>query len=243
MAIKLITLNIEGDKHIHRFLPVLKQHKADVICFQELFEIDCSWIAAELGMTQFKYVPTVKIEHENKYGIAPKGNWGIALMTKLPVSAWNIDYYSDFNELKTFNEPNDNVRSVLFANLGDGEKEYRIATTHFTWSPGGKTTDLQRQDFARLKTILSQYQDLVICGDFNAPRGQEMFSLFEELFTDNVPKEITTTIDPTLHYAGHKNLQFVVDTIFSTPQYRVSNVQIVSGVSDHMGVMGMVEKL
>lgn len=36
--LKLITLNIEMDKHYSRFLPFLDSEKADVICLQEVPE-------------------------------------------------------------------------------------------------------------------------------------------------------------------------------------------------------------
>ncbi|MDQ5951411.1 MAG: hypothetical protein QG639_692, partial [Patescibacteria group bacterium] len=130
----------------------------------------------------------------------------------------------------------------IVATVSEGGEEYRIATTHFTWSPAGNTTDAQREDFARLKAILLQYKDLVLCGDFNAPRGREMFSSFESLYKDNVPKEVTTTIDKDLHYAGDKNLQLVVDSIFTTPHYQVSEVKMLSGVSDHLGIFGVLSK-
>lgn len=243
MPIKLVTLNIEGDKHINRFLPQLKKISPDVICFQEMFEADSEMIARELDMTQYKYVPTVKVEKENKYGISPRGNWGVCLMTKLTVKRWDVFHYSDFTEQKSFHEPNDVVRSVIVSILSYGENEYRVATTHFTWSPGGEATDLQRQDFARLKDVLNQYEDMVLCGDFNAPRGREIFNLFETLYHDSVPQEITTTIDPTLHYAGDLNLQLVVDTIFTSTHYQVSKVQVLKSLSDHYGIYGEVQRL
>lgn len=242
MSIKLITLNVEGDKHIHRFLPVLKDLNPDVVCFQELFEVDAPFIANELGMVTSKYVPTMSISQENKYGFNLKGNWGIGIMTKLEVKESQVFQYGPFSELKVFQQPNDDIRSVIISTLSDGKNDYRIATTHFTWSPAGNITDAQREDFVRLKAILIQYEDLVLCGDFNAPRGREMFSLFEGLYKDNVPKEITTTIDKNLHYAGDKNLQLVVDSIFTTPHYQVKNVQVLNGVSDHMGIYGEIVK-
>jgi endonuclease/exonuclease/phosphatase family metal-dependent hydrolase len=243
MSIKVVTLNIEGDKHIDRFLPVLQDLQPDVVCLQELFEEDVPGIVAALNMSSHIYVPTMKVEQENRYRINPRGNWGIGMLTRLEVKSAESFYYRDFTDLKVFEEPNDAVPAVIVTTVSDGKTEYRIATTHFTWSPGGETTDLQRQDFEQLTSIVSQYPDLVLCGDFNAPRGREIFSLFEERYTDNLPKDVTTTIDNSLHYAGQKNLQLVVDSIFSTPEYIVSNVQILSEVSDHMGVYGEIEKL
>lgn len=241
MAEKLVTLNVEGDRHLDRFLAVLRELQPSIVCLQELFEVDVPRVVQELGMSEYRYVPTMMITEENRVQFPLKGNWGVALLTKLQVKSWEVFYYSQSSELRVFVEPNDSIRAVIVATLSDGVDEYRVATTHFTWSPDGKPSELQRQDFARLKAILAQYPELILCGDFNAPRGGEMFSLFEQLYTDNVPQDVTTTIDNEWHYAK-KDLQLVVDTIFSTPAYRVSNVQMLSGISDHLGVYGEVEK-
>lgn len=243
MSVSLVTLNIEGNRHLDRFIPVLRELQPSVVCLQELYEVDCERIAHELGMTFVKYVPTVRVEKPSNYAnMVPRGKWGIGLMTSLKVTNTETFTYGPFSDLKVFQEPNDPVPSLIVVELHDGEKTYTIATTHFTWSPGGQTTDRQLEDFERLKPILANYPELVLCGDFNAPRGREMFSLFETLFKDNVPKDVTTTIDNTLHYAGDKNLQLVVDSIFSTTGYQVSNVQVLSGVSDHMGIYASISQ-
>lgn len=243
MPIKLLTLNIEGDRHLDRFLPVVKKLNPDVLCLQEVFEVNLDRIARELQMTTVKFVPTVIAQGENKYRVNPLGNWGIVIMTKLAVKDWQVDRYSSFTDLKVFQLPNDDIRTIIIGTFSDGLIEYKIATTHFTWTPDGEITDVQRQDFARLEPILKRNPELVLCGDFNSPRGKEMFSLFETHFKDNLPREVLTTIDNSLHYAGHLNLQLAVDTIFSTPEYNLSDVQVISGISDHMGVVGVVEKI
>jgi len=243
MPIKLMTLNIEGDRHLDRFLPVVHTINPDVICLQEVFEVNLERIATELQMTTVKFVPTVIAQQKNQYHISPLGNWGVAIMTKLAVTDWQVERYSGFRDLKVFQLPNDDVRTIIIGHFSDGAAEYRIATTHFTWTPDGEVTDAQRQDFDRLKPILQRYPELILCGDFNSPRSKEMFGLFETLFKDNLPSEVMTTIDSSLHYAGHLNLQLVVDTIFSTPEYKVTDVQVVSGLSDHKGIVGMVERV
>lgn len=241
MAIDVVTLNIEADKHIARWLPVVKALAPQVLCLQELFEVDCEKIGKTLGM-HWVYAPTALMEKENNYRMPLKGKWGVGLFSMFPLENVIIEYYSEDSQLRVFQEPNDPRRAVIIADVVDGEKRYRIATTHFTWSPRGETTDLQRQDFARLQPILNRYQDLILCGDFNAPRGRELFSLFEAHYKDNVPKDITTTIDPSLHYAGDQNLQLVVDTIFTTPEYLVKDCKVLEGLSDHKGVWAKIEK-
>lgn len=241
MSLSLVTLNIEGDKHISRWLPVMKQLRPDVVCLQELYQADCEMIATELEM-EYQFATTTKMEKENGYNMSLRGNWGVGLFSKQPPKNVTTEYYSEENELRVFQEPNDPRRVVITAEIEQDNQRYRVATTHFTWSPAGNTTELQKEDFSRLKKVLAKYPDLILCGDFNAPRGGELFGSFEKLYKDNVPPEVTTTIDSSLHYAGHLNLQFVVDSIFTTKQYQVTEITVLEKVSDHKGLYAVIEK-
>jgi endonuclease/exonuclease/phosphatase family metal-dependent hydrolase len=77
-------------------------------------------------------------------------------------------------------------------------------------------------------------RSIILCGDFNAPRGREIFSRLAKRWHDNVPLHYVTSIDPKLHRAGP--LQLMVDGVFSTTDYRVRNVVLHQGVSDHCAI-------
>lgn len=241
MPISLLTLNVEGDRHNDRWLPVASGLNLDVLCLQELFKVDCDHIAQELQMW-YVFAPTVVIDETNRYGFAPKGEWGVGLFSKLPVTSHEIEYYVGGTELKVHKEPNDPSRALISVTVRAEGKDYTIATTHFTWSPEGATTDVQLNDFEGLKKLLKAKKEYVLCGDFNAPRGKKMFNQFLQLgLKDNLPLEVTSTIDETLHYA-QKKLELAVDNIFTTPGYTVSDVQILKRVSDHKGISATIEK-
>ena len=123
------------------------------------------------------------------------------------------------------------------------EKEgetYTIATTHFTWADDGGVNEEQRRDLKQLLKLLRQRGELVLCGDFNAPRGREIFTILSSYLKDNVPPEVQTTLDPKLHRAGA--LPYVVDYLWSTPKYKATKVKVVSGVSDHMAIVANIEQ-
>src|SRR3569623_473248 len=103
----------------------------------------------------------------------------------------------------------------------DGEM-FRIATTHFPVTAHGEATDFQREDMKNLLSLLEKEGEFVLTGDFNAPRGGEIFAELASRYKDNIPPTITTSIDGMLHRAGQ--LPHMVDGIFSTPGYLVSNV-------------------
>lgn len=118
---------------------------------------------------------------------------------------------------------------------------FRIGTTHFTWTPDGEADEVQRTDIESLFAVLEKQGDIIFTGDFNAPRGKEIFSRLAERYHDNVPSEYTTSIDSTLHRAG--DLPHMVDGIFSTSGYAVQNVRMVCGVSDHCALVAEVRKV
>lgn len=152
-------------------------------------------------------------------------------------------YYGLSNDrIPEFSHPTSLNNVVQVIKLLAYNKLYFVANTHFTWSANGRPTQLQRCTFTRLSRFLAKYPELILCGDFNAPRGGEIFSLFTQRFTDNIPPEIATTIDSSNHYSG-KKLELVVDNIFTTPGYQVSKIRVITGISDHCAVLGEVEKI
>jgi endonuclease/exonuclease/phosphatase family metal-dependent hydrolase len=241
MSLKLLTLNIQGDRHLDRVRDAIALHLPDIVCLQEVFEVDCATLAA-VGQYNVKYVVGTYMDAANNARFAPKGSWGLAVLSKLPVQRQVIISYADDPTIRIFRQPNDPRRVVIVTELAHQSRSYRIVTTHFTWSPDGHITDEQRADFVRLKQVMKHYPDYVLCGDFNAPRGREMFAKFTDELSliDHLPADITTTIDAQYHYAS--SLELVVDTIFSTLDYHVTDIQLLAGLSDHKGILAMVEK-
>lgn len=237
MSIKLLTLNIEGNRHLDRVEAVIAEHLPDIVCLQEALEADCARLASA-GRYDVKF--TLSAHLPNWRG--GQHNWGLAVMCRVPVHAQNVHYYSNDTRIRLVREPNDARRVVVMTELEHQGLPYRIATTHFTWSPDGHIIEEQKADFARLKRALSAYPDYVLCGDFNAPRGREMFGIFvDELgLTDHLPASVTSTLDPLFHKLG--TLELVVDTIFSTSQYRVTQTRVLEGISDHKGVLARIER-
>ena len=86
---------------------------------------------------------------------------------------------------------------------------------------------------------LLNLSDVVFCGDFNAPRGRETWLIIASKLKDNIPQDITTTIDGHLHRAG--DLQIVVDGLFTSKNYKASDVRVISGISDHCAIVANIE--
>ncbi|MEK7601009.1 MAG: endonuclease/exonuclease/phosphatase family protein [Patescibacteria group bacterium] len=248
VSIKLISLNIERSKHLDRIVPFLEAEKADVVCVQELLQHDASRIAAAIGAVDFIFTPMSRL----KFGGVPGALYGTGTFLRIPVVARGEQYYvgqagtipeSRATELLTYN---DEYRAIAWVDVEKGGAVFRIATTHFTWTPDGSASDEQRRDMRELMRVLGTMESFVLAGDFNVPRGGEIFSMLSSAYTDNIPPQYKTSLDLTLHRAarerGHELENKMVDGLFSTPAYTVSGVRLVGGVSDHMAVVATVSK-
>ncbi len=188
-------------------------------------------------------MPMTKITVPNFFVRTWLGNRGLGIFTTLPVvSTGSAHYGGNGGNVPEYahSNPNSYHRVVLHATVRKGDTPFRIGTTHFTWTPDGDADDIQRKDVQALLRVLKGLGDFVLSGDFNAPRGREIFGEISNLYKDNIPPYATTTLDSRLHRAG--NLQLVVDGLFSTPGYSVDSVELVGGLSDHYAVVGTIRK-
>lgn len=241
---KLITLNIEGHKHLDLVTQLISQEQPDVLCLQEVFEFDLPQLQAAFEQPS-QYVvafsANANVKKENKYGIAPMGFWGVALIIKLPLiqdkeSAFHhLFYVGGEQDVPEFTSPLSPRRSLLVAQLKIANHTMALATTHFTWTPNGQSSPQQHRDLTQLKLALTHYKSFILCGDFNAPRGGEMYSELAEGLVDHVPRDVLTTLDHRFHYAGMLNL--VVDGVLSTPDISSIRTQVIEGVSDHKAIV------
>lgn len=242
---KLISLNIERDKHLRsRSLPFLEAEAADVVCLQEVLARDVIWIAGVLQLPHFSFWPMLSYPMET--GPEPMG---IALFSRHPVKRWHEESCGgEGNGLMVFDEtsPATKFKTARFGVLAadvvtpDGT-EFRILTTHFPVTAQGGIDAYQRTACTNFLKVCADLGPLVAVGDFNAPRGRETFDRLCEKFTDNIPPHHTTSLDGNLHRAGP--LPFMVDGYFTQPPYMARNVRLQDGVSDHMAVVGDVFKI
>lgn len=239
--IKLVSLNIEMTRHFDRFIPFLEREEPDVIALQEVSEHDFPRLQKIFGMAG-KYEPMMRIIKLRPGRTLGEGTLGLALFCRFPATFFVSQYSGAPGTVPDEQDDNQNVNGILLGvEFLLDEKKYVIATTHFTWTPDGQASPAQRIDVASLVRTLSAHPEIVFCGDFNAPRGREIWAELTSRYKDNIPLTCVSSIDPLLHRA--KNLRYVVDGLFSSPHYTVSDVRLVDGVSDHKAVVGTIERI
>lgn len=246
MSLKLITLNIEGDNHLSTVSDFLKTQKADVVCFQEIFETDLNYFKELLNIDHVVFAPLMNVTSEpNEARLSSKGNWGIAIFSQSKPLLSESHYYSGSRaNVPLFDsQPNSNNRAIVSVKIMNDDSVFTIITTHFTWASAELdfVSKLQLDHLKKMKQLLSGYEDYVLCGDFNAPRGKEIYGKISQNLIDHLPKTVVSTIDSSLHKV--KGLSLVVDSVFSTPEYIVKEINVIDGVSDHKAIVAKIDKI
>lgn len=245
-SLVVTTLNVEGHKHLQRISSFLAREKPQVLCLQEVFKADLPRLAASLGTdVAVQFVPTLIVDRPNRFQFAPLGAYGIAMLSTLPQKNIGSAYYFGKAEsipLINDSDPNTPNRAVMWADIMTGAGPVRVANTHFTWSPNGQVCAAQTETLAVLLRIFQEkIQAGLLCGDFNAPRGGEIYQTLSTAFTDNVPPEIKTTLDNLHHRVP--GIEYVVDYLFTTVGYVVDQVTFHQGLSDHQALSAQVTRL
>ncbi len=241
--ITLFTLNIEGDRHLDKLQNFITEFSPTIVALQEIFQRDAEMIAKKNDYS-CHYLPLSLAK--TKTEPIQEHPWGLAILTKLTVkNAQNYYYVGDNLPVQSYaydKHPLDDCLKRGFINLElitPVGNTLRILTTKFTWTPDGEASDEQRQDLIAFHNYLQNYDSLIFAGDFNAPRGREIYTKIKANYIDWLPDDVMTTIDQDLHKI--KNLQLAVDSIFSTDDYQLESVEVKSGLSDHCGLFATIK--
>jgi endonuclease/exonuclease/phosphatase (EEP) superfamily protein YafD len=230
--IKMISLNIEFNRHFDTVLLFFQHQHADIILVQEIFEIDIPLFENILGMKSVFTPMKILCDHESQKLL------GTAIFTNLIMTtSYSAYYYGDPANIAIapFEKPESTARAISVVELKLLNQSFCFINTHFTWTPDGRPSSEQERDLQAMLSLLSTIPEFILCGDFNAPRGTLIFDTLAEMYQDNIPADVSTTIDKDYHRAG--DLQLVVDGLFSTAGYQVHAVEIVSGLSDHCAIV------
>lgn len=231
-SLKIASINVERSKHLPLLETFLKAQKPDVLCLQELCQRDISFIEDLIG-GHLLYSPMML--HASEVELEPNG---LGLVSRFTLQDGTTEPYWGPRVAEPIRfqpngvaEPESISNSLISATING----FRIGTTHLTVTHKGESTPQQRANAAKLISLAQSQAEraggLLLCGDFNAPRGRATFDMLAEAFTDGVPAHYTSSIDGNIHKAG--NIPFMVDGLFHTPSYKLQNATMHTGVSDH----------
>ncbi|MCW2294823.1 exonuclease III [Pseudomonas sp. BIGb0408] len=237
MSLNIASINIERSRHLPRVEAFVNRERPELLCLQELCERDIPFFEDLMG-GRMSFAPMVRYPGEG-----PSDVVGVGMIAREVVPTDVVaEYYSGSAESireMTFSimqgQRTADPLSIAEVMLTATVRGMRIAVTHLNVTPLGSSTAYQRESAGKLIQLAQaqarQAGDLLLVGDFNAPRGRATFDLIAEHFIDGVPAHYTSSIDGSLHRAG--DIPFMVDGLFHTAGYRLKNASMSSGVSDH----------
>jgi len=220
---KLISVNIETNRHTKTVLDFLKKENADVVCVQELLEEEIYFYEEELNLKgvfqAFSYIKhPIYVDLDSK-------KQGVGIFTKNIIDSGSIFYFGKEENLKkSFDDYMSNISfqknyALVWVDIKNSAGlVFRFITTHLPVTKEGESSPFQLEVLDGLLTSISHLGEFVLCGDMNAPRGNETFRRINEKYKDNIPLEYKTSIDQNLHRV--KGIQFMVDGLFTTSKYK-----------------------
>ncbi len=224
--VRFLQLNIQKKKHLEKVFQFIKEGDFDLLLLQEIYEEDAKEWAEKLGYHTY----VAKYTHQDKDTVV--------IFSKLPFVD-KEEYYLMAREMEYSSGPGYEF-SLLRANIEVDGKEVVLLSAHLpVHYPGDEVSEYQMVCYKKLKPLLDSFPEFLFTGDFNTPRGTFIFDDMTTYMTDNIPKEVTTTLDPELHKVG-KLFEYVVDAVFTKGGYVVQDVKLFEGLSDHKGITGVL---
>ena len=174
--VRVMSLNVERSGHLDRFVPFVRQFAPDVLCLQELVESDVPAIMAGAGFRAAHFAAMAR--HSGAPGETP---FGVGIFSHAPMQKTLSETYAgggDGSMVLDRRTPDTRVATMRFvlasAAIAFDGFTLEIATTHFPWTPDGRPSDFQSHALDRLLALV-EGRAIVLCGDFNAPRGGPVF--------------------------------------------------------------------
>lgn len=246
---KFVSVNIETNLHYDTLFPFLKKENADVICMQEVIEDEFEFLKEKFGMNGIFKICGYSDSGYERYVSSEGKRYGVAIFAKNIIDSGfhyyfggEDDFHLPFEEYIKDEKNTENYVLIWVDILADDGKVYKYVTTHFPATKKGESTPHQLEILPPFFEKLDSFKEFVLCGDFNAPRGNETFRRIAEKYKDNIPEHYKTSIDNGIHRDGIQNITLMVDGLFTTLSYNASNVRLVDGVSDHMALVAEIEK-
>ena len=134
---KLLTLNIEGHKHLDDITRLIAEQQPDVLALQEVFESDLPMFVQTLkaiGSYTVEFVANATVTKPNDSKIDPLGPWGVALFVRDELLAGQKDgfthhfYQGDESTTPVFAGPMSLRRALLIARIQIRDQSLAVMT-------------------------------------------------------------------------------------------------------------------
>lgn len=234
---KLISINIEGRRHLHRIVPFLELEQPDIICLQETPEDLQDWLTQtgyHVTFAPMRYYTQDAISYTE----------GVLIASTQPHTAQVHYYYGHPEKIPTY-DPAKRRESLAHAVVCATLSEYTVATTHLPAPPHGEQFYKPlATDITALRSYLSSVGPHILAGDMNTPRSiNPSHPDLVNGYYDHIPAQYKSSLDASLHRLGSNPEKtqlfesFMVDHLVSTPEFTATDVRLQFGLSDHAGIV------
>ncbi len=234
---KLVSLNLEGKRHLDKALPFLESESPDIISLLEAPEDLTFWLKDRQYETTFAPM-TIRTQSGEVF------TEGVIVASKTP-QLTEVFYYHKRTPEPVHYVHDDKRGTIAHPVLFSTINTLRLATTHFTWNPVGEVADEnQIHDMEALLSYLNTQPSHIFCGDLNIPRHHNhLYDLLIRHYQDAIPESYASSLDRNLHRVGSvpelSKLfdSFMVDYVFTQPPFTATDTRLQFGVSDHAAVV------
>lgn len=221
---RILSVNIEGFRHLDAVSALLDEYDPDVACVQELFAGDSALLE-----DRFTHVARFDMSIQSWDG-RPADVQQVVLASKRPFEPLIVRYAGPDAPVQYERFDESTVRRGIVAGSFGG---VLVATTHLVVTENAKIEPFQFDDVDAILRILEPYERVLLCGDFNATRGGSVYDRLADRLADRIPPDADTTLDPEMHKARPKKL--VVDGCFT--RNVEARCELRFGVSDHAALL------
>jgi endonuclease/exonuclease/phosphatase family metal-dependent hydrolase len=246
MKISVLQWNILFKEPINNIIKFLKQHPADIICLQELstdLDIQNSLnapkeIAKSLGFNYHKCeIPLVGMESKYKFIL------GNGIFTKYPITKTSQVVLQEASEPRNYASEK---RIYIEVELNIDGKELAVGTTHLSFTKWFINNAKRQKEADKLLNVLkTKKHHYILTGDFNStPNSYTVRNITKYLKNagPNLKQKTFTTKPFQVDNFVAKKLDWRVDYVFTTPDIKTMNSQIMkTNYSDHLPVRAEFE--
>lgn len=245
-TLRIMSLNVERLKHARETLSFISSYNPDVLCVQELPKHRIEELRSAYP---FQYDFAEMGCHPADHAGEAAQTVGAATLSRFPMRSEFVYYYGSRQRALAQSKPERLLQNLVLIRstvMKCGEF-FPVLNTHFLWSDKGEATDAQRVAMRNLLYALGLSGEFVLCGDLNAPRGGEIFTmLLEGGYVDAIPHCYKTSVDLNLHrHAKMRREELadkMVDVLITHGKYRARDVRLQFGVSDHAAILAQIER-
>ncbi|MDE5540130.1 MAG: endonuclease/exonuclease/phosphatase family protein, partial [Bacilli bacterium] len=227
----LLQWNIWFKENIDNIINELKRIDADIVCIQELSTSINDNSNIEKLKKIYPYVHYGKadtfLDGRNQYN---------AILSKYPfLNCHNFFVQEPSLEKSDYSKEG---RIYIEVELEINNQELIIGTTHLSYTHKFEETSLKDAEVNKLISYINKTKNYIFAGDLNTTKTSKYIKEIEKYLINHDTQNTWTTKPFSYQGFNENKLNWKLDYIFSTPDIKVINTQVIkTNYSDHLPII------